>query len=927
MLRSLVKSFAPLLIGALLPLSLIASEISKPISAEIVTHQTVVETSQGDFKFELHYTPKDKVFVARVEEILKRDAARLADYFQYVPKDAVHIMLSHTNQANGSATVFPWNLINLYAFPPIGNEHLMSIDTWVRGLVLHELVHILHMDQTRGVLKGLRTVFGSIGKLGGVVPRWFSEGVAVWAETHFTEGGRLRDPILRYEMQQLLLDPNYCQNLDCLDNPGVFPGGQLAYWVGGAFIDYLEREKAGTASCLIRSNSHSLPFFLNSAFRTCTGDFATIKFKKFRRELKALAPETKALGQKEWAPSYQARFLMSERGVVRYGRTRRDPELTLTKSNGEMEFIARSPGHLETFLPTTAKSRQEKFALATVMAFESGYSAREIWRYDLEKLEFTTKLDFPHDVESAFYLGDEKYLTLRYDDHHWIVETGTIKERQIVKSFALLEHVRMPRVVQSKAGTRLIYSLSAVNAQGLEEYQYQMMDIQDDKAATVTLLANSQPLHVIGHCAQKVYVQTKEQTLELDLSGDLARAFSVKGSVLLLDGSESEVAYLTPDKGMQYGSCQSFSQSLQGPSVRLAEIKSDALEAPVANSELAAQSYPSARHFIPQYWMFDYISGDNLDAWKIYTTLSDPIMRHTLGLSLDYYPELAKTVPTANYTYSRGYLRLLAGYDKNYTQSSITKREDTSEVLSFGVGFDRWWGRYNLALTSIYAMKETTDFISERQVDEVSLNLSFFRMGQFYDSFLGDTHLQARGLRSAPENFENYWGQQYRLSQTFYLLPRTHLHVLGTYGKLEKNNFISGVLYGGGPSNYTTTYFHEFYGIAYSDAFGNEISTGRAQIDITAYNAYSAGGGLFPFYLKELHLLAGTEFIHADRIFIEGGFLRNQELRSHHGGLRVLADLFYLIPIQSDLLYVSTENPFGPRLNDFVFLVRGNFSL
>ena len=109
--------------------------------------------------------------------------------------------------------------------------------------MLHELVHIIHMDQTRGVLKGLRTIFGAVGKLGGITPRWFTEGVATWAETNFTIGGRLRNKVLAMELKYLILRDDFCNSIDCLDEPGEYPHGRNSYWMGAYFLKSLEISK------------------------------------------------------------------------------------------------------------------------------------------------------------------------------------------------------------------------------------------------------------------------------------------------------------------------------------------------------------------------------------------------------------------------------------------------------------------------------------------------------------------------------------------------------------------------------------------------------------------------------------------------------------------------------------------------------------
>lgn len=926
MFRFLVKFFTPVFLGIFFPPNLVASEISEPIRGEIRTHLETVETKAGPYHFEIHFNEADEVYVKRVIAMLERDTNALADYFEYAPTSHIHLMLSKTNYANGSATVFPWNLINLFKFPPVGGEHLMSIDSWLRGLVLHELVHVIHMDQTRGVLKGLRKVFGSVGKLGGVTPRWFTEGIAVWAESTFTEGGRLKSGLLNYELSRLMSDSKYCHKIDCLDGPGVYPGGQLAYWAGGRFMDFLERQKSGTIKCLIFENSSSLPFFLNNAFKKCTGATAQSKFKEFRAGFQSTGES--ALAQNEWAPSYQARMMASAEGIFRIGNTRRDPELTLLNEKGELKFLPRPPGYVETFFTPSELGKSKGEVLVSLMAHLSGYAPREIWRYSLKDKKFIEEVSVLRSKEIAFDYDENHYLALSYARHHWSLELIDKKTGagQVLKTFEALSHVRFAHLL----GSRLIYGLTEIGAEGQETYSLRSLILEGTEiSAEEMLIENEGLVRVLGACGEKSYVSSSKGGFELDFSGKKVKAKSLSQVPLLVSaGLDNQVAYLMPGAiGPELKSCEDFSQTIAGAKAKLSHYRE--LREPSGNPDELVEtvSYPRLAHFIPQYWLIDYVSGSNLSAWRAYTSLSDPLQRHTFDLGVNYYPEISKTVPTASYTYARGYFRLLADYDKSYSQNSITRREDSSESKSGGIGFDRWWGRYNLATQFVYASKETSDFISERTINEFSLVLSLYRLRTFYDSFIGDSQLQARVMRSSPENLTNYWGYQYRLTQELHLLPRTKLNLRGTYGRYVKDDFRSGVIYGGGSGSYNSNYFHEFYGLSYSDAYGNRLYTARAQLDITALNIYGAGGGLFPVFIKELHLLGGAEMIHADRIFIGGGFVRDDQINSYHAGVRALANLFYFIPVQSDVIYVSTENPFGARKNDMLFLLRGNFAL
>ena len=177
-------------------------------------------------------------------------------------------------------------MITLLTYPPTGSGYLVGRDDWIRNLLIHELVHIVHLDMTEGFPDIVRTIFGSIGKFGGIVPVWFSEGLATWAETAFTSGGRGRSRLLRYETDRKLLDGDFCRTIDCLDSPGVYPRGSTAYWVGWRFLSFLEERKEGTLRCLVKTNSGKVPFFFYQAFHECTGRSAPENFADFLSSLR-----------------------------------------------------------------------------------------------------------------------------------------------------------------------------------------------------------------------------------------------------------------------------------------------------------------------------------------------------------------------------------------------------------------------------------------------------------------------------------------------------------------------------------------------------------------------------------------------------------------------------------------------------------------
>ena len=204
------------------------SEREKDYDADLVSYVGQFPTKYGEFAFEIH-TPKTHIkFGELVEQILREDGQKVFNYFQYVPRQRTHFITKIERMANGAATVFPTNLIWLNDFPPQADGQLFSDKDWLRALVIHELTHVVHMDQTRGILSFLRFFLGSSGKLGGVVPRWFTEGIAVWMEGQVSPG-RLDYQGLRQDFYAQFAKKGFCRFIDCLDDPGMYPFQSLPY--------------------------------------------------------------------------------------------------------------------------------------------------------------------------------------------------------------------------------------------------------------------------------------------------------------------------------------------------------------------------------------------------------------------------------------------------------------------------------------------------------------------------------------------------------------------------------------------------------------------------------------------------------------------------------------------------------------------------
>ena len=69
----------------------------------------------------------------------------------YAPRRTEIVLSDDQDDANGLATPLPYDTIRLFAVPPSSSSELHDYRDWLRQLVFHEYVHILHLDHVGGL--------------------------------------------------------------------------------------------------------------------------------------------------------------------------------------------------------------------------------------------------------------------------------------------------------------------------------------------------------------------------------------------------------------------------------------------------------------------------------------------------------------------------------------------------------------------------------------------------------------------------------------------------------------------------------------------------------------------------------------------------------------------------------------------------------
>lgn len=230
--------------------------------------------------FSIHYHQGLDSVASKISVIAEESHNILSKTFLWEPREKTNVVLvDNTDFANGFASVIPYNLIYIFTTPPSIDMTIGEYDDWLKMLFIHEYTHILTMDPARGLSKITRSVFGKPVPAGNILsllffiytappnvllPNWWLEGVATWAETEFTGEGRGRssyyDMIIRMAVEE--------DNIPSIDqingNMPDWPSGSMPYLFGLRLQKYIADEYGeDTLGKLSLHHAGRPPYLLN----------------------------------------------------------------------------------------------------------------------------------------------------------------------------------------------------------------------------------------------------------------------------------------------------------------------------------------------------------------------------------------------------------------------------------------------------------------------------------------------------------------------------------------------------------------------------------------------------------------------------------------------------------------------------------------
>ena len=230
--------------------------------------------------FRIHYHQGLEQMGRRAAVTAEEVHQKLSPLLQWVPEEKTNIVIADNSDfANGMTTVVPYNAIYLQTTPPSFTSSLGEYDNWLRLLIVHEYAHVLTSDPVRGYRKAMRMIFGKIVPLGDLLdfmafavwgpsnmlmPRWWHEGMATWAETELTSSGRGRNSYYQMLYRTAVAENNLLP-IDRINGEiPYWPEGNAPYIFGSRLIQYIAQtygaELPGNISW---QQAGRIPYFIN----------------------------------------------------------------------------------------------------------------------------------------------------------------------------------------------------------------------------------------------------------------------------------------------------------------------------------------------------------------------------------------------------------------------------------------------------------------------------------------------------------------------------------------------------------------------------------------------------------------------------------------------------------------------------------------
>lgn len=217
--------------------------------------------------FEIFYYAEQQDLAYHYANQLEKSYEFLKTIFVSMPYDRIPFVINDgTDLANGFATRVPYPYSMLFPVLPDLNDSLADVGEWSLELAVHELAHVISFEPAGGVMKPLRTVFGTVIAPNILLPTWWKEGLSVWAETAIGNSGRLRSVYQESSLRSWIGEKDLQLEDVSMANETLitWPWGSRPYLFGSLAMGHLV-ESYGTEKTqkIVEQHGRKIPYFLD----------------------------------------------------------------------------------------------------------------------------------------------------------------------------------------------------------------------------------------------------------------------------------------------------------------------------------------------------------------------------------------------------------------------------------------------------------------------------------------------------------------------------------------------------------------------------------------------------------------------------------------------------------------------------------------
>jgi len=223
--------------------------------------------------FRFIYEPRDEQAVTELISYADRVYEQMADFLGTRPSRIRVLVNGRTDLANGFFDPLPPHHMAVFVAAPTAPRFGARTESWLRLVFVHELAHYMHFVYDHGLFSGIPTVFAAeAASLHGVfMAGWMIEGLAIYAESAFTEGGRLSSPHFELYLKAPIVEDRTFDLRRAAYDTHLPPPGRF-YVAGAAIVEYIADEYGPGTLREIHREYVRLPFLgMNHAVKRAVG--------------------------------------------------------------------------------------------------------------------------------------------------------------------------------------------------------------------------------------------------------------------------------------------------------------------------------------------------------------------------------------------------------------------------------------------------------------------------------------------------------------------------------------------------------------------------------------------------------------------------------------------------------------------------------